>query len=346
MADQLLSAHPEWSTWWDHSWNSDAPWFSAQHCGYQLQSRDWTASSTTGRLHADSPVLHSASGRFRCCCSTQCLYHRRRCFSKDLSRRTVPPLIHGDTSGVAQRSVEFKDAAAQLSFAEFSERSILSEAPPPRYTPLPKPRDIATIDSISSTNSNSGPTPVPRTQRDCTPPPPRDLRHRHFWEFHTTSLQKQRLHAVLRPMAPVSPRRVRSLHPSLSPPYSSMSVPVGPHPSLFAAAPKETPLREATLSSVLMPVLVVDHSLRPCLPSYPWYVLAYTSHLRTATSTIQTVISCIINTVSPCFSGTQAQHARTPPILSQRLVDGFTRSSYKKPVSRATCLGPIHRVHS
>ena len=45
------------------------------------------------------------------------------------------------------------------------------------------------------------------------------------------------------------------------------------------------PLREPTLPSVPKPVLIVDHSPGPCLPSYPWYVLAYPSHLDTATST-------------------------------------------------------------
>ena len=94
------------------------------------------------------------------------------------------------------------------------------------------------------------------------------------------------------------------------------------------------PLRDPTLP-VLMPVLVVDHSQGLCLPSYPWYVLVYPSHLDMATSTLQTVIPCIINTVSQCFSGTKAQRAGTPPRLSQRLVDGFMRSSYKRPVT--TC---------
>ena len=103
MADQLLSAHAEWSTWWDHSWYSGAP-------GFQLQSRDWTTSSSQPRsltlpqattpassataaqtcclyahvwldpgcLLADSPVLpHSASGRFQSCRPTQCSHHGR-----------------------------------------------------------------------------------------------------------------------------------------------------------------------------------------------------------------------------------------------------------------------------
>ena len=40
--------------------------------------------------------------------------------------------------------------------------------------------------------------------------------------------------------------------------------------------------------------------------------------------------SCITNTVSQFFSGTQAQRAETPPTSSQRLADGFVRLSFKK----------------
>ena len=35
--------------WWDHSWYSGAPWFSVQHYGDQLVSRDWTTSSSQPR---------------------------------------------------------------------------------------------------------------------------------------------------------------------------------------------------------------------------------------------------------------------------------------------------------
>ena len=47
------------------------------------------------------------------------------------------------------------------------------------------------------------------------------------------------------------------------------------------------------------------------------------------TLTQPTAISCIINTVSQFFGGTQAQLAETPP---QRHEDGFMRLSFKKPV--------------
>ena len=38
-----------WSALWAHSWCAGAPWFSAQHHGDQLQSRDWTTSSSQYR---------------------------------------------------------------------------------------------------------------------------------------------------------------------------------------------------------------------------------------------------------------------------------------------------------
>ena len=69
-------------------------------------------------------------------------------------------------------------------------------------------------------------------------------------------------------------------------------------------------LAGTTWPSVPSPALVVNHSQSPCPRSYPWYVSGYPSHLGTATSTMQKVTSRIINTVSRCFSGTQAQHAK------------------------------------
>ena len=106
----------EWSSCWAHSWYSGAPWFSAQHYGYQSQSRDWTTSPsqprsltltqtsapsssttpapqprlklivsthTTGwtlnaSTQTDYPDLsHSTSGCLHSCRPTQCLHHRR-----------------------------------------------------------------------------------------------------------------------------------------------------------------------------------------------------------------------------------------------------------------------------
>ena len=58
------------------------------------------------------------------------------------------------------------------------------------------------------------------------------------------------------------------------------------------------PLREPTLLSAPRPVLIVDLSQSQCPTSSLWHVLGYPNHLGMATSTMQTVISCIINIVS------------------------------------------------
>ena len=98
--------------------------------------------------------------------------------SQDASTQTAQPsptLRRDASSQVAQRNVAFKDASTQLSFAEFFERSILSKALPPRPIPLLQPGDIDTVNSLSSTSSNSGPIPVPHTQHGRTPLPPPEL---------------------------------------------------------------------------------------------------------------------------------------------------------------------------
>ena len=64
----------------------------------------------------------------------------------------------------------------------------------------------------------------------------------------------------------------------------------------------------------------------------PWSDLAKPNLTGSDTLMLWTVISCITNTVFQFLSGTQAQRAGTPPILSQRLVDGFMRLYFKKPV--------------
>ena len=60
---------------------------------------------------------------------------------------------------------------------------------------------------------------------------------------------------------------------------------------------------------------------------YPWSDLIIPNLTGSVTKTPLAVISCIINTVSQFFAGTQAQLAETPP---QRLEDGFMRLSFKK----------------
>ena len=116
----------------------------------------------------------------------------------------------------------------------------------------------------------------------------------------------------------------------MSVPHKWDNIPLSPaQPSKGTPVP---PLRESNPPSVLRPVLVLDHSQSPPILLYLRYVLGNPNHLDMAPSTTQTVISCIINIVSQCSSGTQAHRARTPRRSLRRHVARFTRSSFKKPV--------------
>ena len=129
-------------------------------------------------------------------------------------------------------------------------------------------------------------------------------------------------------MASVLPRQVHSLHLSFPPPYSPMSIPpqVGPHPTLSIADQKRS-------ASTALAGTHLAISAEACagwtIPKAHGYYFTYATtfgfpnHLGMATSTMQTVTSCIIDTVSRCFSGTQAQHAGTPPRLLRRLCGRF-----------------------
>ena len=140
-----------------------------------------------------------------------------------------PTQCRDASSQVAPRSVAFKDASTQLSFAEFFERSILSQALPPRPIPLLQPGD-------------SGPIPVPRTQCDRTQPPPPGLEEQTLLRMSHNSPSK------------AAPARLPSSHglcssspgaqpssqlPPAPQPYVS-TTPVGPHPTLSTAAHKRS----------------------------------------------------------------------------------------------------------
>ena len=140
-------------------------------------------------------------------------------------------------------------------------------------------------------------------------------------------------------MATVSPRRVRSLHPSHRPPCSPITVP--PKWDQIPVSSPQPQKRSAgtALAGTHFAISAEARAGRGPFPEpTPTYrpthgtFLAYPNNLGTATATVQAVISCIIDTVSQCFRGPQAQHAGPPPRLSQRLVDGVMRSTYKKPV--------------
>ena len=63
-----------------------------------------------------------------------------------------------------------------------------------------------------------------------------------------------------------------------------------------------------------------------------WSNLVNPNRTGSVTSIQLTAISCIINSVSLSFSGTQARRAGTRPISSQRLADGFMWLFFQKPV--------------
>ena len=123
------------------------------------------------------------------------------CFTKHPFRRTVPLQLHEDLSdaqcssdSVNPREDTFADAATELSFAEFFERCILSKALPPRHIPLPQAHWYC--NSINISSGCNGLMPVPRTQPDCTLPPPPGLEDRALLGSH---------HNILTKAAPVRP---------------------------------------------------------------------------------------------------------------------------------------------
>ena len=156
--DQLLSGHAEWSTWWDHSWQSATPWSSALHCNNQSQSHDWTALPSQPRhrhwfrlLHLRRPLLPPRS------CRAQVT------FGLNVSTQTfVVSLAHCTSgciySGCSTQCGLQRCLHSNSPFPSSSNGAFLSKALPCRSHPLLQPWDISTIHSLSSTR--------PQTQRD------------------------------------------------------------------------------------------------------------------------------------------------------------------------------------
>ena len=160
-----------------------------------------------------------------------------------------------------------------------------------------------------------------------------DLRHRHFRELHTTPLQKQRLHAVLRPMAHVSPRRVRSLHFCLRPPYSPISAP--PRWNHIPVSSPKPPKRGAG-AALPRTHLVISAEARVGRGPFPKPMPAIILMVRFGPPKPSGHGN--LHNADSDFMHHQYRlsvlqwNPGTPPTSSQRLVDGFMRSSYKKPV--------------
>ena len=199
------------------------------------------------------------------------------CFTKHPFRRTAALQLHEDLSdaqcpsdSVNRRGDTFADAATELSFAEFFEHCILF---PPPHIPLPQAHWCC--NSISSSSGCNGLMPVPRTQPDCTQPPPPGLEDRALLGSH---------HNIITKAAPVRPIRIKTLHQlrqarriHLPPrqPYNRRSVPpkweLTPlaH-QLLTKGVQVPPWREPTLPSVQIHALDVVYSRSLVLLSCPW----------------------------------------------------------------------------
>ena len=65
-------------------------------------------------------------------------------------------------------------------------RCILSNARPPRPIPLPQPKDIDTVNSLSNSSGDSDPTRAPRRHCSQASPPPPGLESQASWMSPTT----------------------------------------------------------------------------------------------------------------------------------------------------------------
>ena len=265
-------------------------------------------------------------------------------------------------------SSSLAEAATQLSFAEFSERCNFLRAPPPRPQPsptllldalrrlfhtvlpllmrppnspsrrffwrciyskdpldrsvpslahgnassaaLPQPIDIATTCSPSSTSRSSGRS-APRARLHFTPPPPPGLEDQAYLRSS---------HGILVKAAPVR-LCTQSSTSAPSPQPHVRTIQVGTHADSSTATCKRSADPRARRVPFPKPHAMVS----------PWSIWP-TKPDGSDTLILRTVTSCIINTVSQHFSGTQAQRAGTPTRSSQRLADGSMRLLFKKPV--------------
>ena len=130
------------------------------------------------------------------------------CFTKHPFRRTVPLQLHEDLSDAQcpsdsgnPREVTFADAATQLSFAEFFERCILSDAYRRAISHFPN-RSTLVLATVSATPAAVVALCLPLA-RSLTAHHLRhqDSRIKHAWVLPTTSLLKLRPCVTIRIMA-------------------------------------------------------------------------------------------------------------------------------------------------
>ena len=125
MAEQRLSAHAEWSMWWDHSWQSATLRFqlliaTISHCsmtGQAPPSQPWPQALVQTTTHAPSTTAasqspHTSDLGLDVSTQTSVLF-------LDAHTQTAQPsptLLRDASTQAAPHSVAYKDASTQLSF--------------------------------------------------------------------------------------------------------------------------------------------------------------------------------------------------------------------------------------
>ena len=245
-----------------------------------------------------------------------------------LSRRArslTPPNFWTQTF---PHSTASADATTQLPLTEFFLGCIYSKdrlkrlVPPPTHAhahsaSLPQPSDNATIYSPSSTSRTSD-------RLHSAPPPPPGLED----QAHLSSS-----HGIPLIAAPV---RLQLLRPPPFRPCSRRSVPPKWEHMLIV---HQLPTR-----GVQVPPSGNPQSCR-CRSSCGTWTFSKASGRGSLQLILCTVASCITNTVSQFFSGTQAQRAGTPPISLRRPVEDSMRLFFKKPVITSPHLRSVHCGH-
>ena len=148
--------------------NLPPPCFSAQHCDHQSQSRDWTESSSQPRslTLAQTSTPTSSTTATPQLPLKHCLYAHVWLDTgpAPLSPRMLPLLL-------APHSGTTEHASTQLSISDLLQRCF-SKVLSRRTVPLLIHGDVGGAHGSRNISSHSSTTRVPRTQRDCTPPPP------------------------------------------------------------------------------------------------------------------------------------------------------------------------------
>ena len=200
MADQLLSAHAERSTWWDRSWYSGTSWFSAQYYRNQSQSHDWATSLSHQR---PQPLVQSSTPSPSTIAATH--LPQTSALGLDVSTQTSVLSLDASTQTVQHRPTLLQDASSQVCpgqcyvqrrlYTTLLFRVLRTEHPlqgtAAAPIPLPQPGDIDTVTVPTVPAATVDPFQCRIHSATGHRFHLQDLKNRPSWEFHTTSLLKQ-----------------------------------------------------------------------------------------------------------------------------------------------------------